>query len=298
MSVCKREGRGCARVTGGPVPDRPRRARDGSVPRRRGGFFVRTDLLLGCGALLLAMTAVGAGIGPEPARAADSTIAIAPVDTLFLPSAGVRGIAFGPDAVWVLQSTHRGLSIPDSTTQAAIARLDLRTGLLDTLVLTEDAFVCGLAHDDTTLWAGGARVGEQPQLYRIETSQGRMTGSLPAAGFHPGGLVWDDQYLWQVDSDARQIVRIETAEGKVSRRVATPGFYPTGLAYDGYYFWCADAATGRIDRIRAYNGRADGHVDTDLFLRRGTAVTLGFDGQYLWVSAVDEPWIVRYEILR
>lgn len=225
-------------------------------------------------------------------------LSAAAVDTIWLDTAGVRGIAASQRTVWLLLSDHQGLSVPESTYRAAIARLNLSSGALDTLVSARDAFQIGLASDGEFLWAGGNPAGGEELLYQIDPRTGEITLTLPAVGYHPGGLVWDEEYLWQVDSDAREIARIETEEGKLSRRSGTMAFYPTGLAFDGFHFWIADASTGRIERARSHNGRADGVLDEQTFLRPGASLALAWDGRLLWVAASDEPWIVRYEILR
>ena len=225
------------------------------------------------------------------------TLALVPVDTLRLPSPGLRGLAFDGERAWLLMSSNLGLSVPDSNYRAAILRFDPATGAADTFATEPGAYEAGLALGPEFVWAGGNGVGGQESLYSIDPSTGEIVATLPAAGYHPGGLVWDEEYLWQVDADARQFARIETEEGKVSRRVATPGFYPTGLAYDGFHFWNADASTGRIYRVRAYNGRVDGVVDAEVFERPGTFMTLGFDGSLLWTAAADDSVVVRYEIL-
>ena len=125
-----------------------------------------------------------------------------------------------------------------------------------------------------------------------------MVGTLPATGYHPGGLAWDGDHLWQVDCDTRQLIRTETEDGKVSRKVNSPGFYPTGLAYDGFHFWSADAATGRIYRLRSTNGRADAVIDAQAFLRPGEFVSLAWGDDQLWIASASHPSIVRMEILR
>lgn len=233
------------------------------------------------------------------ARAQDAleSVSLVEVDAFELPSTGLRGIAFRGSTVFVLMTSNTGLAVADSAVQASILRWDPQTGAVDTVSSEPGAFDTGLTHDGTGLWAGGYRIGGDEALYRIETN-GRLTATLPAAGYHPCGLVWDDEYLWQVDGDARQIARIEPEEGKVSRRFPTEAYYPTGLAYDGYHFWNADAATGRVLRIRAYNGRVDGVVDTEILYRPGEYLTLGWDGRHLWVAAASDRRIVRYEVLR
>ena len=220
------------------------------------------------------------------------------VDTLSLPSAGLRGLAFEDSTVFMLMASNTGISVTDSTVAAAILRWDRETGRVDTLSREPDSFDTGLAFDGEGLWAGGYRVGGAEALYRIELEDGSLSATIPAAGYHPAGLVWDDEYLWQIDADARQIARIEPEEGKVSRRFDTEAFFPTGLAYDGYHFWNADAATGRVIRVRAYNGRADGVVDPSVLYRPDEYLTLGWDGQFLWTAAASDSVVIRYEILR
>ena len=247
--------------------------------------------------LLVAMLAIVLAAPVARAQAGLETVSIVPVDTLSLPSTGLRGIAFRDSTVFLLMTSNTGLSVADSTVDAAILEWDREAGTIDTLSAEPGAFDSGLTYDGEGLWAGGYRVGGAEALYRVEMD-GTLSATLPAAGYHPCGLVWDDEYLWQVDGDARQIARIEPEEGKVSRRVPTEAFYPTGLAYDGYHFWNADAATGRVIRVRAYNGRADGVVDTEVLSRPGEYLTLGWDGRMLWAAAATDRVIVRYAVLR
>lgn len=225
------------------------------------------------------------------------SVALVAVDTLSLPSTGLRGIAFQDTTAFLLMTSNTGLSIADSTTTAAILRWDREAGTLDTLSVEPGSFDSGLTYDGEGLWAGGYRMGGAEALYRIEMN-GSLSATLPAAGYHPSGLVWDDEYLWQVDGDARQIARVEPEEGKVSRRYPTEAWFPTGLAYDGYHFWNHDAATGNIYRVRAYNGRADGKVDPEILNRPGEYLTLGWDGRLLWVASASDDRIVRYAVLR
>ena len=237
---------------------------------------------------------------PGVARSQDElpVINAVPVDTLRLPSTGLRGLAFQDTTAFLLMTSHTGLSVPDGVIDATILRWDRARGTLDTISNEPAAFDTGLAYDGESLWAGGYRVGGDEALYRVDVRSGRLVATLPASGYHPGGLIWDDEYLWQIDSDARQIARIEVEEGKVSRRHPTEAFFPTGLAYDGYHLWNADAATGRVTRIRAYNGRADGVIDPQVLYRPGEYLTLGWDGRLLWVASASDAYVVRYAILR
>jgi len=250
--------------------------------------------------VLLFVVGLLAAVAPEPSVAQDDlpVVNAVVVDTLSLPSAGLRGLAFRDSTVFMLMASNQGISVPDSVGEAAILRWDRETGTVDTLSREPDSFDTGLAFDGEGLWAGGYRVGGAEALYRIEREDGSLSATIPAAGYHPAGLAWDEEYLWQVDADARQIARIEPEEGKVSRRFPTEAFFPTGLAYDGYHFWNADAATGRVIRVRAYNGRADGVIDPSVLYRPDEYLTLGWDGQLLWTAAASDSVVIRYEILR
>lgn len=247
-------------------------------------------------AALFALTAPGGS--PAQELTALPTLTLVPVDSLRLPSPGLRGIAFRDSTVWLLMSSNQGLSIPETDYRASILETGISLGAHDTLLTEPGAFEAGLAFDGERLIAGGNGVGGQEALYVIDRPSAKIVSTLPAAGYHPGGLVFDKSYLWQVDADARQLARIEPEEGKVSRRFAAPGFYPTGLAHDGFYFWNADAATGRIYRIRAHNGRADAVVDAAAFSRPGDFVTLGWDGRRLWAASAADSFVVRYAIPR
>lgn len=236
----------------------------------------------------------------EPSVAQDHSrlarLTMSPLDTIPLPSAGLRGLAFDRGRTWLLMSSNHGLSSPDSTFMGAVLRFDRKTGEADTLARELSSFDTGLTYDGEFLWAGGCLLGQPAALYQIDPGNGRVPLTLPAMGYHPGGLVWDGEYLWQVDADARKLFRIDNEEGKVSRRVSSPSFYPTGLAYDGFHFWSADAATGRIYRMRGFNGRVDAVVSEEVYSHTGDFVTLGWDGAALWVAAADEPFAVRYVI--
>lgn len=261
--------------------------------RERNGLFVI--------ALAAALT-LFATLAPRPLPAQElaalPTMTLVPVDTLRLPSAGLRGIAFRDSTVWLLMSSNVGLSIPESDYRASILQSGSSLSAFDTLLTEPGAFEAGLAFDGERLIAGGNGVGGEESLYVIERGRAAIVSTLPAAGFHPGGLVYDQSYLWQVDADARQFARIEPEEGKISRRFSAPAFYPTGLAHDGFYFWNADASTGRIYRVRAHNGRADAVVDTASFSKPGAFVTLGWDGRRLWAASAAESVVVRYAIPR
>jgi hypothetical protein len=250
----------------------------------------------------LAVALVGAALPPVGAPAQEladlPTLSLVPVDTLRLPARGVRGIAFRDSTAWLLVSSNTGLSIPESDYQASILALHLASGRVQTLLTERRAFEAGLTFDGDRLIAGGNGVGGQEALYVIDRSRGAIIATLPASGYHPGGLVSDKAHLWQVDADARQFARIESAEGQISRRYMAPGFYPTGLAHDGFHFWNADAATGRIYRIRAHNGRADAVVAAESFLRPGEFVTLGWDGGRLWAVSAADDYAVRYSVPR
>ncbi len=261
--------------------------------RERNGLFAM--------ALAAALT-LFATMAPHPLPAQElaalPTMTLVPVDTLRLPSVGLRGIAFRDTTVWLLMSSNEALSIPESGYRASILQSGPSLTAFDTVLTETGAFDAGLAFDGERLIAGGNGVGGEESLYVIERGRAAIVSTLPAAGFHPGGLVYDQSYLWQVDADARQFARIEPAGGKVSRRFSAPGFYPTGLAHDGFYFWNADAATGRIYRVRAHNGRADAVVDAASFSKPGAFVTLGWDGSFLWAASAADSVVVRYAIPR
>lgn len=273
------------------------------APRASGPDRPGADRGVRRGPLLLFLLAVAvAWSGPVgvPTSAQDHSrlarITMSPLDTIPLPSAGLRGLAFGPGPAWLLMSSNTGLSAPDSAFEGTVLRFDPETAAADTLVRESSSFDTGLAYDGEFLWAGGCLIGQPAALYQIDPGSGEVPLTLPAMGFHPGGLVWDEEYLWQVDADARRLFRVEREEGKVSRRVSSPSFYPTGLAYDGFHFWSADAATGRIYRMRGFNGRVDAVVSDDVYLRTGDFITLGWDGSALWVAGAADTFAVRYVI--
>jgi hypothetical protein len=231
------------------------------------------------------------------ARASDADLrqlTISPVDSVRLPSPGLRGLAFDAEGGWMLLSDHLGRAAPDSSYEATIARWE--RGEASALITETSAFESGLAYDGEFLWAGGCLLGQPAMLFQIDPASGQILQTLPTPGYHLGGLTFDGEHLWQIEADARALLRLETEEAKVSRRVATPGFYPTGLAYDGYHFWNADAASGRIYRLRGYDGRVDAVVSKESFLRPGKFLTLGFDGRALWVAAPSDSFAVRYSI--
>lgn len=242
-------------------------------------------------------------LGASPHRSATAQdldrlgqLMMSPIDTVRLPSAGLRGLAFDESGGWMLMSTHLDLSAADSAYTASILRFDRAMSRVDTLVRETTAFESGLAYDGEFLWAGGCLIGQPALIYQIDPTTGEIPLTLPALGYHLGGLVFDDEYLWQVDADARKLFRVEREEGKVSKRVSSPGLYPTGLAYDGYHFWNADAATGRLYRLRGFNGRVDGVISADVLERPGEFLTLGFDGAALWVASSTDSVAVRYAI--
>lgn len=220
------------------------------------------------------------------------------VDTLWVDATGIRGIAVSKGAVWILTSDHRGRAMPDSSYSSAILSWDTATGAVETLLSERDSFGAGLAYDGEALWVGGNPVGGFEAIYRIDPATRVADRTLPSSGYHPGGLAWANEYLWQVDSSSRQISRIETEEGKLSRRLQPPGFYPTGVAHDGQSLYCADAATGLVYRMRARSGRADGVLDPEVLRFTGDFVTLVWDRSYLWVVRDTDDFVVRYQILR
>jgi hypothetical protein len=271
--------------------------RSGDTTRIRSARNQRRPETLGL--LLLAIVLSALPCAPESmARDLEDLprLVMSPIDTVRLSSPGLRGLAFDEHGGWMLMSSHWGLSAPDSAFQASVLRWDRSAGTTDTLVSEASSFETGLAYDGEFLWAAGCLLGQAASLYQIEATIGTIELTLPTLGYHLGGLIFDEEYLWQVDADARKLFRLETEEAKVSRRVSSPGFYPTGLAYDGYHFWNADAATGRLYRLRGFNGRIDGVVSEDIFLRPGEFVTLGFDGAALWVAASTDSVAVRYAI--
>ena len=219
------------------------------------------------------------------------------VDTLQVDATGIRGIAVSRGAIWILTSEHTGRAMPNESYSSAILSWDPATGAVATILSERDSFGTGLAYDGEALWVGGNPVGGFEAIYRVDPATRAVDRTIPSSGYHPGGLAWANDYLWQVDSAARQISRIETEEGKLSRRLQPPGFYPTGVAHDGKSLYCADAATGLIYRVRARSGRADGVLDPDVLRFTGDFVTLVWDRAYLWVVRDTDDFVVRYQIL-
>jgi len=251
--------------------------------------------------LILLMAALCSLLLANPLRAQDPldlrVIGAVVVDTLRVDATGIRGIAISDRGVWLIVSEHTGRAVADSTYLSAILSWDPATGSTDTIARERDSYSTGLAWDGTSLWAGGSRVGGLEAIYEIGPRGAVADSTLPASGYHPGGLAWADDYLWQVDSSARQISRIETEEGKLSRRLQPPGFYPTGLAHDGRYLYCADAATGLVHRILAGSGRADGVLDPQTVRFTGEFVSLVHDGVYLWAVRDTDDFVVRYQLV-
>ena len=251
--------------------------------------------------ILLVAAAACLAIAP-PLRAQDPlslpVIGAVVVDTLRVDATGVRGIAISDRGVWLVVSEHTGRSVADSSYTSAILSWDPATGAVDTLARERDSYSTGLAFDGESLWVGGNIVGGFEAIYEVDLSGSLADSTLPASGYHPGGLAWAEDYLWQVDSSARQISRIETEEGKLSRRLQPPGFYPTGIAHDGRYLYCADASTGLVHRMLARSGRADGVLDPDTVRFTGDFVSLAHDGAYLWTIRDGDNFVVRYQLLR
>lgn len=225
-------------------------------------------------------------------------IGAVPVDTLYVDASGVRGIAISDRGVWLVTSEHTGRSVAERGYTSAILSWDPSTGAVDTLARERDSYSTGIAFDGQSLWVGGNIVGGLELIYEVSLSGSVADSTLPASGYHPGGLAWADDYLWQVDSSARQISRIETEEGKLSRRLQPPGFFPTGVAHDGRYLYCADAATGMVFRMLASSGRADGVLDPDVVRFTGDFVSLAWDGAYLWTVRDRDRFVVRYQLVR
>jgi len=239
--------------------------------------------------------------GTPPATAQDPlslpVIGAVVVDTLRVDATGIRGIAISDSGVWIITSDHTGRGVADSSYVSEILSWDPATGAVQTLVQERDSFSTGLAFDGEALWAGGNRVGGLEAIYRIGLDGRVEAETIPSSGYHPGGLAWAEDYLWQVDSTARQISRIETEEGKLSRRLQPPGFFPTGLAHDGANLYCADAATGMVYRIRARSGRADGVLDPEVLRFTGEVVSMVYDRGLLWVVRDTDDFVVRYQLL-
>jgi len=250
--------------------------------------------------ILVLLVLAGSCFAPA-ARAQDPlqlpVIGAVVVDTLRVDATGIRGIAMSKSGVWILTSEHIGRAVADSSYVSAFLSWDPSTGAVDTVLSERDSFSTGLAYDGESFWVGGNRVGGLEAIYRIEPGVGLADETLPSSGYHPGGLAWANDYLWQVDSTARQISRIETEEGRLSRRLQPPGFYPTGVAHDGESLYCADAATGLVYRMRARSGRATGILDPDVLRFTGEFVTLVFEGNYLWTARDTDSFIVRYQLL-
>jgi hypothetical protein len=223
-------------------------------------------------------------------------IGVAVVDTLRVDATGIRGIAVSSSGVWILSSEHTGKGVAEDSYMSSILSWDPSTGAVETLISERDSFSTGLAFDGEALWAGGNRVGGLEAIYRIELNGTVTDETLPSSGYHAGGLAWADEYLWQVDSTARQISRIETEEGKLSRRLQPPGFFPTGVAHDGASLYCADAATGLVHRMRARSGRANGVLDPDVMRFTGEFVSMVYDGAFLWVVRDTDDFVVRYQL--
>lgn len=252
--------------------------------------------------LLILLTVVGASLAlTPPLRAQDPlslpVIGAVVVDTLGIDATGVRGLAVSDRGVWVVVSEHTGRAVADSSYTSAILSWDPATGAVDTLARERDSYSTGLAFDGESLWVGGNVVGGFEAIYEVSLSGALADSTLPASGYHPGGLAWADEYLWQVDSSARQVSRIETEEGKLSRRLQPPGFYPTGLAHDGRNLYCADASTGLVYRMRASSGRADGVLDPEGIRFTGDFVSLAWDGAYLWTIRDSDDFVVRYQLI-
>lgn len=238
----------------------------------------------------------------RPALAQDPlelpVIGVVPVDTLRVDTSGIRGLAISRSGVWILTSDHTGRSVADSPYSSAILSWDPSTGEVREILRERDSFSTGLAWDGQSLWAGGNRVGGLEAIYRIEPGGGLADETIPSSGYHPGGLAWGDDYLWQVDSTARQVSRIETEEGKLSRRLQPPGYFPTGLAHDGANLFVADAATGTVFRMNARSGRAEGVLDPEVMRFTGEFVTLAWSGGYLWAVRDTDRYVVRYQLVR
>ena len=113
----------------------------------------------GFGFVALVCAVVFALAAPRPLPAQELAelpgLTLVPVDTLRLPSTGLRGIAFRDSTVWLLMSSNEGLSIPEDDYRASILQTGISLGAHDTLLTERGAFETGLAFDGERLIAGG-----------------------------------------------------------------------------------------------------------------------------------------------
>lgn len=164
-----------------------------------------------------------------------------------------------------------------------------------------------LTVDGSSIWATEENTGpgnDQARLYRISTSDGSISSSIPAPPDGSAtntspvglGLAWDGSSLWclRYTGSSETIYKVDRDTGAVMTSFPAPAdshgstIMVGGFAAAGAGLWISDRA-GYLYYLRSSDGHIMHRFDLSASLGGPTGATpagVAWDGRYLWVRAM------------
>lgn len=103
------------------------------------------------------------------------------------------------------------------------------------------SYIGGIDFQGNYLWASRYYPNTQPNLFKIDTTNGTAVDSIPTPGLQPMGVAWDGTNIWismdDNDGDPEKVYKLDPANGNVLLSFDVPTTNPRGLVWDGEYLW-------------------------------------------------------------
>ncbi|MFH1312225.1 MAG: choice-of-anchor D domain-containing protein [Candidatus Eisenbacteria bacterium] len=148
-----------------------------------------------------------------------------------------HGLAWDSTHLWVSGDYHTDW----------IYRIAPNGDRVDSIVNPGGDYSGGMTWDGEYLWVTRYYPNTQPNLFKVDVSDGSIKDTIPSQGLQPQGLAWDGVYLWNVqddnDGDPEKVWQLDPATGDTLHSFAVPntgsasGESPRGLAWDGKFLW-------------------------------------------------------------
>lgn len=212
--------------------------------------------------------------------------------TVRIGSAGLRAIAAGPGALWVLTREQPiAPEAPWSGSRAALLRLDPDAGTLRTR-MTIAGDMRGLAVTRGAVWVAAGRSNKGVVL-RVDPKTKRVIAQIHT-GTWPAALAADSRGVWAVNTapfyKRGTLVRVDSTTNRLERRAVPLGRAPSGIAVGAGAVWVADALEGTVRRIDGIRRRVVARIRVG---RQPYA--LAFVAGSLWVTNSDDGTVSRID---
>ena len=121
-------------------------------------------------------------------------------------------------------------------------------------------------------------------IYKVDSSSGGIFDVISTPISSYGGLAWDGEYLWNAGENDGKIYQIDPSDGTIKHSINSPGPDTNGLAFWGDYLWISDYYTRKIYLMRISNEEVIREFNGP---GQYGLHGLAWDGEFLWCAKAD-----------